>query len=177
MGKIKKYWHISPVENKENILSEGIKCSEDGYVYMITSLEEGIDLFDVKVSMPDMIAFNQVFLNKYDLYEIDAEGLERKTQPDNVAEILPDLQKRVKQNVIQPKYVKHLGTFETNTKEVIIFIEYFQFLVFNSHLIINSKHDPIISEIRLVIDEQIKLKFDRMKEYQDNKSKNVKKIL
>ena len=163
MGKIKKYWHISPIENKDNILSEGIKCSEDGYIYMITSLEERIDLFDVKVSMPDMIAFNQVFLKKYDLYEIDAEGLDRKTQPDNVAEMFSDLQKRVKQNVIQPKYVKYLGTFETNWKEVITYCEAVRTLKDNCCYSLYYHDSTYKDLLKMIIGERIKNKILIMK--------------
>jgi len=130
---------------------------------VITSLKERIDLFDVKVSMPDMIALNQVFLKNYDLYEINVEGLESKTQPDNVAEVLSNVQKRIRQNVIQPKYVKHLGTFKTNMKEVITFIEYFHLLVFNPELKYISKNDQTIKEIIMAIEERVKMKFNSLK--------------
>jgi hypothetical protein len=61
-----------------------------------------IPLFGIEGYLPDLIAANQVFIEEYELYEINPEGLEKRLMADRVSEFIASFQKKVKQMCIEP---------------------------------------------------------------------------
>lgn len=98
----KKMYHLSPIENKQNIIERGLK-SESGAIFFFTNLEQA-----------KHIACNQVFTDNYVIFEIDRAGIEKKLKRDDVAEYGSKWQFYVEQKNIAPQYVKHLQDIETN---------------------------------------------------------------
>jgi len=95
-----KHYHISDFQGWLSIKKNGIKCSEDEYIYMF-------DTNDVDVLC--YVAINQLFMTDYGLFEIDHAGIESELEPDLVGELTAKYQFRVKQELIDKKYIKDLG--------------------------------------------------------------------
>ena len=89
-----EYFHISPIENRDKILNEGLKSS---YNEIFISNNE-LQLI--------LIASNQIFTNEYSVFKILPEGINGKILPDNVAEIGSGHQYIIKQGKISPKHIE-----------------------------------------------------------------------
>lgn len=124
-----KYWRISAKQNRESILKNGLKCDNMGYIYLINRLYDELHDFDVKISIPDSITISQVFLKDYDLFEIDSEGLTSKILRDNVGEKLVNCQNRVKQSIINPKYINFISHQRVNIREILEYDFYKLFIL------------------------------------------------
>ncbi len=118
---MKKLYHISPINNKKGILNEGLKSGEAKYIYFFTDLIYPIPLFGIEGYLLDLIAANQVFIEEYDLYEINPEGLENRLMADRVSEFTASFQKRVKQMFIDPCFVNHIDRRKLDYESVITF--------------------------------------------------------
>lgn len=94
MGKT--YYHISKIENKESILSNGLK-SNSGYIFLLDSEEQ----------IPNVAMF-QIGQYEFSVFSVDSDGITARIMCDNVAEIGAGSQYRIKQKTIEPKYVNHL---------------------------------------------------------------------
>lgn len=99
-----RYFHLAPVKARDSILSEGLRAGEDGHLYLFTDL-----------LVADTIAKNQVFLDKYDVYEVQRAGITARVLPDAVGEFSRGFQRRIKQALIEPRRLKHVGTFDVVT--------------------------------------------------------------
>lgn len=98
----KAYYHISPIENKDSILSQGLK-SEHKQIF-VSDCEEQLIL----------IANSQIGTLEYSVFEIMSTGIKGKILWDNVAEIGAGHQFIIKQNVISPEHIKHLRDVKWN---------------------------------------------------------------
>lgn len=94
---VKTYYHISPIDNKKSIISNGLKCNEDGETFLFDTL-----------SQAKYISINQVFLDEYSLFKIDYKGIEVEPKRDMVMEMGADSQYIIKQTSIKPQFIKHL---------------------------------------------------------------------
>jgi hypothetical protein len=97
----KSYYHITRgAEEAAKIVKEGLKASKDGYVYLITR----------KDVAPYVAVFQLGMCNGYGLIKVNSKGILRVVENDCVGEYSAPYQRRVKQDVIKPKYLKHLRT-------------------------------------------------------------------
>jgi hypothetical protein len=95
-------FHLSPTENREKILSEGIKANKAGEIFVFTDL-----------IVCNEIAKNQVGADHYDLFRIYRRGITGAIERDNVAEFSASFQRIIKQDCIKPRFLKFEGDFET----------------------------------------------------------------
>ena len=96
----KYYYHISTFEGWFKVQQEGLKASEDGYIYMYDTNEPNILAY---------AAANQLFMTDYGLIRIDPAGITGALEPDIVGELTAKHQFRVKQKLIEKKYIQALG--------------------------------------------------------------------
>ncbi len=109
MPKQKKYYyHITSFEGWLAIKEKGLRCSFDGYIYLLDTDR-----------MANYVAYSQLgkFQN-YGLYRVDPEGINAEFEQDKVGEITTKQQFMVKQPVILPKYLKDMGMFTTIPQEL-----------------------------------------------------------
>jgi len=88
---IKKMHHISNLENKRNILENGLNANEEGLIYVFTDRftnGKKVHIEDnncgLSYSTADKIAGHQLGLKEYCLFEIDIEKLEAICQNSNI---------------------------------------------------------------------------------------------
>jgi hypothetical protein len=93
-----RYYHITSFQGWLAIKDKGLKASEDGYIYMLD---------DDKVAT--YVALHQLGIPEFGLFEIDPSGIKGKLEPDLVGELTAKHQYRVKQGIIDKKYLKNLG--------------------------------------------------------------------
>jgi hypothetical protein len=96
------YYHISDIKNKNKILKEGLKANE-GMIFLFS-----------EITVADDIAFSQVGITEFSVFEIDPNGINVTPIPDNVAEFSAKFQWIVKQNLIEAKHIKHISDREHN---------------------------------------------------------------
>lgn len=94
----KYYYHITTLLGWLSINKNGITCSEDGYIYMLDT-----DM------VANYVAVNQLLLADYGLFRIDPAGIKAELEPDLVAELTAKHQFRVKQELIEKKYIKGIN--------------------------------------------------------------------
>jgi hypothetical protein len=97
----KSYYHITRgVKESAKIAEEGLKASKDGYIYLIT-----------RKDVASYVAVFQLGIrDEYGLLKVDPKGIVRAVENDCVGEYPAPYQRRVKQDVIKPKYLKCLKT-------------------------------------------------------------------
>lgn len=105
MNKHKYYYHITALENVDNIKEKGLITGPDKHIYLFTKLNVKNWAFNFDGYLPDIIAGRQVFLEKYCLLTIDAAGIKENIKDDNVTEHTASFQKRVKQVHINPAFI------------------------------------------------------------------------
>ncbi|MHC0440992.1 hypothetical protein [Flavobacterium sp. 3-210] len=89
-----KYYHITDIENKESILANGL-ISEESEIFVCDNFDQ-----------LKMIAFNQLFITEYSIFEISREGFSVKLIQDNVADFGSGHQYILQQSKIENKYIK-----------------------------------------------------------------------
>lgn len=104
LSKSLKYYHITSPENVESILKNGLKANEQGEIFIFQYAK--ITTNGVVNFADDCIAYNQVFLEKYARVEINPEGISVPLIHDNVAEPTNECQWIVKQERINPEYLR-----------------------------------------------------------------------
>jgi len=104
-NKYKYYYHITPEhEDWMKIGQEGLKASEDGYIYLLITKDN-----DVVHS----VALNQISAFKnYGLIRIDSKGITGAIENDDVAEYTTRYQRRVKQQLVRPEFIKILNMYK-----------------------------------------------------------------
>lgn len=100
---MKKYYHVTHINNFTNILDEGLKLNEDGQLF----------LFDYKTIAPE-IAVNQCFLISYVLFMIQRID-ESRLKPDNVGELTARCQWIYDQH-IPSECIKMVGIYDIDLK-------------------------------------------------------------
>lgn len=96
MKKNIEYFHISPIENKESILLNGLK-SDTKEIFVSDSEQQLV-----------LIASSQIFRNEYSVFKILPNKIKGKIARDNVGEIGSGHQFIVKQDLIHPEDIIHL---------------------------------------------------------------------
>ena len=96
MKKNIEYFHISPIENKESILLNGLK-SDTKEIFVSDSEQQLI-----------LIASSQIFTNEYSVFKILPNKIKGKIIQDNVAEVGANHQFIIEQNIISPNDIVHL---------------------------------------------------------------------
>jgi len=112
-----KYYHITKNSKKvkDSILKNGLRCNEDGDIYLFENMAFKIN--GVTNNVSDAIAANQLFLKQYLMFEIDSDGLTVELQPDAVGEFSASMQWFVKQPVIAPAHIDLFGRYSTRYLE------------------------------------------------------------
>lgn len=124
------YGHITHRDNVDSIIENGIRCNEDGdiFIYRDCDVEHNFMPNKKPVMIPiyDLIAMGQVFLKDFAIFNIEPEGFEVELIPDNVAEITASQQFILKQPVIKSDYISlfSYGNIERSNK---ILFEYQDF--------------------------------------------------
>ena len=99
MGEL---YHITNFGNHIAILRNGLRASADGYIYLLTSKEYA-----------GYIAKNQLgYTSAYGLLQINSKGVVKELEADNVGEIKASQQKRIKQDLIEARFVSFEGMYK-----------------------------------------------------------------
>ncbi|MCZ2130798.1 MAG: hypothetical protein LC109_11100 [Bacteroidia bacterium] len=106
-----KYYHITETKNKISILKTGIRCNEEGYIFLFEN--KSISYNGIINTIADCIAKNQIFLDRYVMFEIDSKGFQSELLPDEVGELSHKQQWILKQEKINPEFINLFGVYET----------------------------------------------------------------
>lgn len=98
-----RYYHITTFEGWLKTREEGIKADDDGYIYLLTTK---------KANILSHVAWNQLGLKDYGLISIKSEGILAELELDKVGEITAEFQRRIKQPLIEPKYIARLNMYK-----------------------------------------------------------------
>lgn len=117
----KYYYHITSPKNALNILKNGLKCNEDGDIFLFENKtlrvkEEYRADYEklglrTEIVVADHIARNQIFLKDIVMLEIDSRGLHGEFIQDNVGEETSKFQWIVKQPLIAPQFIAEFGRY------------------------------------------------------------------
>jgi len=105
MKSVNKYYHI--IESLDiwlSIKKEGLKSSDEGYIYLLTNKDVAWHVAPYQLG----------YMESYGLLEINPGGITSPIEDDNVAEVTAKYQVRVKQNIINPKFVKYINMYWVN---------------------------------------------------------------
>lgn len=72
----KKVYHLTNPRNVEGIKENGLKCSDDGYVYVVEDVMYTNPYTSRKNNTFNEIACGQIFQDKYTAIEVDTDGLD-----------------------------------------------------------------------------------------------------
>lgn len=108
-----KYYHITHPKNVQSISKNGIISNSNGEIFLFEN--KSIVIYGTENTIADSIAHNQLFLEKYAMFEIDVSGINFTLLQDDVREYTFCFQWILtNQNVILPEYVDYFGTFDTS---------------------------------------------------------------
>ncbi len=108
-----KYYHITHPKNAQSILKNGIISNSNGEIFLFEN--KSYVTYRTENTVADSIAHNQLFLEKYAMFEIDASGINFKLLQDDVREYSFHFQWILtNQKVILPEYVDYFGIFDTS---------------------------------------------------------------
>jgi hypothetical protein len=102
----KKYYHISDVKNKNEILEKGL-IANNGEIFLFS-----------KLSIASEIAFNQLGIEQFSIFEINSKGIDNGVINDNVAESTAKYQWIAMQDCIHPCHTKHLADKNENVYDM-----------------------------------------------------------
>lgn len=108
-----KYYHLTKPDNARPILEHGIKCSDDGFIYLVSEEQ----LSDICSSF-DFVALYQLHIDEYQLFEIKQEGIGGKLLKEIIDGIESPCQFQLKQNKIQKSCIIDCGTRKVNNELV-----------------------------------------------------------
>lgn len=119
------YYHITHKNNVSNIIRNGLLANTDGEIFLFENKsivtigtaknsQNKLVLGRIKRTIADNIALNQLFLEEYAMFEIDANGITSYLKNDNVAEFGAKFQWIVKQPKIDKRYVSLFGYYKTD---------------------------------------------------------------
>lgn len=108
MGKL---YHITNVKNVGSILDKGLMANEDGDIYLFDNVSV-MWIDGSMICVADHIAKNQIFTDRYAMFEIDTKGIKYPIEQDLCAEWTTKQQYIVKQKVINKKYINLFGIYE-----------------------------------------------------------------
>ena len=92
-----KYYHITEnLEAYQSIKATGLNADEEGYIYLLTNK-----------NIAGYVAKNQLgYRGSFALLQINSKGIDEKPEMDNVGEYTAQYQRRIKQSLIETKYIK-----------------------------------------------------------------------
>ena len=125
--KRKKYYHLTDVANASKILTEGIKANNEGLIFMFENLV--ICYNGIINTVADCIAYNQLYLEEYAVFEIASLGIYGEIMPDNVGEVSAKFQHILKQELIEKQFIKLIipqVTTEYTPWDIRQILEFFQ---------------------------------------------------
>jgi hypothetical protein len=99
-----KYYHITPVENAESILKNGLIANECGEIFIFQFAR--IKQNGIVNSIDDCIAYHQLGLDRYARIEINPVGIFTELVQDMVDESTYLAQWIVNQDRIDPKHLR-----------------------------------------------------------------------
>lgn len=91
------FYHISPIENKDSILANGL-ISASSEIFVCNEFNQ-----------LKRIASSQLFISEYSVFKISASNITGKILNDNVAEFGSQHQFIIKQDIIESKYISHVA--------------------------------------------------------------------
>jgi hypothetical protein len=107
MTKHRFYYHVTDVNNIEQIKKDGLKANEEGLIFVFT---------DMVVS--GLIAKEQYGLvDRYAVFKIFSRGITGRVIKDRVAEFSAPYQRVIIQEKIEKRYIDFLGTFKVDPYE------------------------------------------------------------
>ena len=117
--KVPFYYHITAVEDVKSILAEGLKGSTTPRNRGSTFETPSICVLDSdNEKLTDSVAIHQIWpmqdIDQYAVLEISSLGVTGQVVEDNVAESSAPWQRVIKQERIEPRYLKHLRTRSLN---------------------------------------------------------------
>jgi len=107
MRKQRFYYHVTDVNNVDQIKRDGLKANEEGLIFVFT---------DMIVS--GSIAKEQYGLvDRYAVFKIYSNGITGRVIKDRVAEFSAPYQRVIIQEKILKRYIDFLGTFRVDSYE------------------------------------------------------------
>jgi hypothetical protein len=107
MKKHRFYYHVTDVNNVDQIKRDGLKANEEGLIFVFT---------DMMAS--GLIAKEQYGLvDRYAVFKICSNGITGRVIKDRVAEFSAPYQRVVIQAKIQKSYIDFLGVFRVDSYE------------------------------------------------------------
>jgi hypothetical protein len=113
---MKYYYHITEKKNMQSILQNGLIANELTEIFLFENKSLKHKETGIINNVSDCIAKNQLFLDEYVMFEINAKGFKVHLINDNVAESTASEQWILKQSKIERKYINVFGIFKTDYK-------------------------------------------------------------
>ena len=113
---MKRYFHISPRRNYDSISKHGLEANAQGQIFLFE--DKTLIAGDVSMRVSDSIAYKQVGLKGYDVWEVLASSFQTALVPDAVGEITHQYQHILQQQNISPAYCKYRGNRTVKVAEV-----------------------------------------------------------
>lgn len=102
MSKRTRYLHLTPSDNLNRVMREGLKADADGCIFTFTDM-----------LVANTIAREQVFTDCYSVVEIAPEGVAGRVLRDRVAEFAAQFHRVLRQSRVAPEHLSYVGTFQT----------------------------------------------------------------
>jgi hypothetical protein len=107
MRRQRFYYHVTDVNNVDQIKRDGLEANEEGLIFVFT---------DMVVS--GLIAKEQCgFLDRYAVFKIYSNGITGRVIKDRVAEFSAPYQRVIIQEKIKKRYIDFLGVFRVEPYE------------------------------------------------------------
>jgi hypothetical protein len=107
MKKHRFYYHVTDVNNVDQIKRDGLKANEEGLIFVFTDMIAS-----------GLIAKEQYGLvDRYAVFKICSNGITGRVIKDRVAEFSAPYQRVVIQAKIQKSYIDFLGVFRVDSYE------------------------------------------------------------
>jgi hypothetical protein len=107
MKKHRFYYHVTDVNNVDQIKRDGLKANEEGLIFVFTDMIAS-----------GLIAKEQFGLvDRYAVFKICSNGITGRVIKDRVAEFSAPYQRVIIQEEIEKRYIDFLGTFKVDPYE------------------------------------------------------------
>lgn len=102
----KYLYHVTNLENLTRIMQQGIKCNEEGNIFLFLEGEFVHPHTKENLKVSDSIIKNQREINEPLVLRINADGITGVVSQDTTAEFTAPFQFILKQPVIKSKYIR-----------------------------------------------------------------------
>ena len=96
------YYHLTPSKKADRIKQYGIAANKHGEIFVFTN-----------IIVANTIARDQIFTDRYTLFEIAQNGITGTIIADKVSEFSASFQRIVKQDYLAPEFLTVVGEYET----------------------------------------------------------------